>query len=591
MAAGGVLALRRAARLVEDDLLVAAHGFAHRLREVEAVKVLEALGIDRDDVDAVLVHEMAHHVPERQVRLVAHRDEIGGAHFGILAEAAQQKGPALADDGRTAAGILPIIRHLGGGDEPRVELAGPRDDAHAVCPEEDRAAVAAGGEAGMGFVDACDHAGGHVAAFRGFPEAARDEQHAARGVAFQNFVHERGDLFRAYGHDEQIKGLLEFPEGRHAAHAAFILAAFAQDHQILAVKARIDDVFEDDAPEVAALGGDAHDADGAGVEEVVYLVDGASWRAVAGKREAAHAVQRHHKIIGKGEGVDFQLFDDEGGVRVGGRKMVAHADEGLKAFDELLVGDDAALAASESGQFPVGDGFAEKLEKGVAVGHFRERGDDGLPLAEPGGVELGVRAAEPGADDHAEFAGAAQAHDQLVAEGRGVGRHELDLQDALEIGGDGVLEGRAGKPAVGFRGGGGGTFNPFRIALGDFREHPAHGGAHFFRRLRHDAHAPHLRFVDDGRGDDLEHSLFAGQGHDLLFGGFGVARYENALGRRFGPGKTEQAVDFVFVEEAASLGMGIAEQFGNRLVFDGQIHGISPELAVGPRAMGGPLPF
>lgn len=62
------------------------------------------------------------------------------------------------------------------------------------------------------------------------------------------------------------------------------------------------------------------------------------------------------------------------------------------------------------------------------------------PLRKTLGVELGVRSAEARADDHAELACAAQADDQLVAERCGVRRHELYLQDALEVCGDGVLE-------------------------------------------------------------------------------------------------------------------------------------------------------
>ena len=146
------------------------------------------------------------------------------------------------------------------------------------------------------------------------------------------------------------------------------------------------------------------------------------------QREFAHAVERDHQIVGERERVDFQLVDDERRVRIVRREVIPHADEGLKAFDELVVGNDAALPARQSGEFSIRDGLPEQPEERLSVGHGRECGYDGLPLAEAFGVQLGIGPAEARADDHAELAGAAQAHDKLIAEGFGVGRHELHLQ-------------------------------------------------------------------------------------------------------------------------------------------------------------------
>ena len=72
MPAGGILAFGRAPRLVEDDLLAVAHGFADGLCEPQPVKILEAFRIDGDDVRLVRADEVAHHVPEREISLVAH---------------------------------------------------------------------------------------------------------------------------------------------------------------------------------------------------------------------------------------------------------------------------------------------------------------------------------------------------------------------------------------------------------------------------------------------------------------------------------------------------------------------------------------
>ena len=308
------------------------------------------------------------------------------------------------------------------------------------------------------------------------------------------------------------------------------------------------------------------------MQQIVDFLDRTGDDGFAGRRKAAHAVQRHHQIIRKRERVDFQFLNDERRVRVGGRKVVAHADERFETFDELVVGHDAALPARQPRQFSVGHGFAEQFEEGVPVRQFGQGRDDGLSLAEAFGVEFGIRTAETGADDHPEFAGATQAHDEFVAEGFGIRRHELHLQYALDVGGDGVLESGPRQPPIACGRGGRAAFDPFRIPFRDFGEHAAHGGPHLVGRLGHDADAAHFGLMDDGGRNDLEHGLFAGQGHDFLFHRLGVSGNEGTLGRRFRAGKAQEVVDFEFVEKMPPLGVGVAEQLGDRLVFYGQVH-------------------
>ena len=146
------------------------------------------------------------------------------------------------------------------------------------------------------------------------------------------------------------------------------------------------------------------------------------------------------------------------------------------------------------------------------------------------------------------------------------------MQDALEVCGDGVLERGSRQSLVAFGRGGGAAFDPFGIAFRHLGEHTPHGGTHFVGRFGDDAHAAHFGLVDDGGGDDFQHGLFAGQGHDLLFHRFGVPWDEGAFGRRFRTGKAQQIVYFEFIEKMPPLSVGVAEQLGNGLIFNSQIH-------------------
>ena len=160
-------------------------------------------------------------------------------------------------------------------------------------------------------------------------------------------------MFRAYGHDEQIQRLTHAPQIRHTAHAGGIGFAVAQDDDPIFVESRTDDVFKDGTSEISPLGGHADDADAFGVQQVSDARHGPGRRFFFRQREFAHAVERDHQIVGEGERVDFQLVDDERRVRIVRREVVPHADEGLKAFDELVVGNDAALPARQSGEFSI----------------------------------------------------------------------------------------------------------------------------------------------------------------------------------------------------------------------------------------------
>ncbi len=223
----------------------------------------------------------------------------------------------------------------------------------------------------------------------------------------------------------------------------------------------------------------------------------------------------------------------------------------------------------------------EQPEERLSVGHGRECGYDGLSLAEAFGVQLGIGSAEARADDHAELAGAAQAHDKLVAEGFGVGRHELYLQYALEVGSDGVLQRGPFQPPIALGSARRVAFDPFGVAFGHFGEHTAHGGTHLVRRFRHDAHAADFRFVDDGRRDDFKDGLVPGHGHDFFVREFGVAGNEGAFRGRFRSRQAQEVIHFVFVEELPPFGIGVAEQFRDRFVGDGKVHGCSLRDASG----------
>ena len=311
------------------------------------------------------------------------------------------------------------------------------------------------------------------------------------------------------------------------------------------------------------------------MQQAVYPGGGTSGRKAARQGKAAHAVQGHHQIVGEGEGIDFQLVDHEGGIRIAGRKIIAHPDEGLKALDELIVRDDSPLAPRKPGQLAIGYRPAEQIEKRVSVRHFRQCGHDGLPLAETFGVKLGVRPAQTGADHHAELAGTAQPHDQLIAESRRVRRHELHQEHAPQVSRHGVPQRGAFQPPVRRRRGVLIARDPLGVAFGHFGQHASDGGAYSVRRFRHNAHAAHLGLVDDGRRHDLEHRHLSRQGHEFFLRRADVSGQKQTPGRRFRSGKGQQAVHLVFVQKVPPFLPGIAEKFRYGLVFYGQIHGAS----------------
>ena len=72
MSAGRRLAFGRPPGLVENHLLVAPYSLAHGFRKLEPVEILKAFRVDGDDVHLLGVHEVAHHVPKCEIRLVAH---------------------------------------------------------------------------------------------------------------------------------------------------------------------------------------------------------------------------------------------------------------------------------------------------------------------------------------------------------------------------------------------------------------------------------------------------------------------------------------------------------------------------------------
>ena len=485
----------------------------------------------------------------------------------------QHEGPALADERRPPVGLVPVTRELFLRDEPRIVSARPRNHAHAVGAEKDRTAV----RLFMSLIDPHHHLPGPLAALLGLAHAPWNEHHGPGRVTGNDLLHQLRNLSRAHGHDQQVELVRQARQIRHAQNPACIRSALAQNRHIFRGKALGQHVVQNDPPEIPARGRDPDNADALRMQQVVDLAHRpARWLRLR-QREAAHAVKGHHQVIGKGKGIDFQLFDDEGRSRVGRGIVVGHGHEALEALDELFVADDTALATGQPGQFLVRDGLAEELEKGLAVGHFRGRGHNGLPFAEPLRVELRIRAAEARAQNHAEFAGPPQADDQLMAESVGIRRHELDLQHALQIAADGRNQSLPRKPPVRRGSSVRMTLDPGRVILRHFVKHAPLGRADVVRRLGHDAHPAHLGLVHDRRGDDLEDCLVAGHGGKLFVRRPGPAHQQVGPRRSLGPGFGQQGIDFVFVQKIAALGMGFLQQGRDGLEIDvfGGVHGWS----------------
>lgn len=110
--------------------------------------------------------------------------------------------------------------------------------------------------------------------------------------------------------------------------AADVPPSFAHNDHTFRIVSGLQNIFQNDAPEIPSCGGNARNPDAAGMQQAVYPGGGTSGRKAARQGKAAHAVQGHHQIVGEGEGIDFQLVDHEGGIRIAGRKIIAHPDEG-----------------------------------------------------------------------------------------------------------------------------------------------------------------------------------------------------------------------------------------------------------------------
>ncbi len=572
MAAGGAFALRRAPSLVKNHLLARAHGITHSPCKKQAVQILESLSVYGDDVHFRGAAEMAHHVPKGKIRLVPHGDQIRGPHFRSLAETVEQKGSALADHGHAAGRIVFVPRQFGRGDEPGVVTSGAGNNPHAVGPQKHRAAIAAP----VGGGNTLRHAGGHFPAVFRFSHAAGDQHDAVRRVSFDDFIHHSRNPGRADRHDEQIQRLRQCRQIRHATHAFGIRAAFPHNTHLFRVKPRSQNIFQNNTPEVPPGGGNAHNSDAARVQQPVYCGYGAARRALSRQGETAHAVQRNHQIIGEGERIDFQLINHKRSIRITGGKMIAQPDKRFKTFDELVIRDDPALPPCKPGQLAIGNRFAKQFKKRVSVRHFRERGHYGLPLAEAFGIQFRIRSPQPRADHHAELAGTAQAHNQFVAKGRRIRRHELHLEHPLQIARHGIPQRRAFQPPVCRRRGVLMTLDPFGVTLGHFRQHTPDSGTDLVRCFRHNAHSAHFRLVDNGRRHDLEHGHISRQRHDLFLHRAGVFGQKYAFGRSFRPRKRQQIVYLILIQEIAPFLAGVAKHFRYGLVFYSQIHEDSP---------------
>ena len=566
---GGRLALGGAAGLVEHDLLPVDDRLAHGTDEGQSVEVLEALRVDGERRQLRAVLEVVHQVSKGQVGLVADRDEVRGVEVGLLAQAGDHEGAALADEGGRAPAIPALLGQLLLGDEQGVVAAGVRDDPERVAAEEDRAAVALS----VGLGDPAGERERLLLRALGFADPARDEQHRVREVAVDHPFHDARDLGGVDREHEEVHPARQRVEVRDAAHAVERVHARLDERDPAGIEAVGEDVAQDDPAVVHARGRGAYHADGRGVQQTVDLGDRPRRVGLRGQREAAHAVQRHHQELAEGEGVDFKLLDDVGLRGVGRRVVVGHGDERAEALDQLLVGHDALLAARQAGDLAVGERAAEELEEALPVAHRGGGGHDRLPLAEALGVEFRVGAADPGADHHAELARAADADDQLVAEGLGVRRQVLGHEDPADVACDGRPQRVAVQSVVGGRGVTDVALDPVRVALGHLDHHAAPGRADLLGCLGDDAHPAHLGLVHDRRGDHLEHDPLAGQRDQFLVGRARALGEQDRPRRGLGPGVLQEHIRLVLEEEAPALRRGGGEQARDGVEVDSQARG------------------
>ena len=102
---------------------------------------------------------------------------------------------------------------------------------------------------------------------------------------------------------------------------------------------------------------------------------------------------------------------------------------------------------------------------------------------------------------------------------------------------------------------------------------PKYGDAEAFAGIA--TEIAHVRFHAKGYNQNYsreDYELDAQSVSYMICHRFGVPWDEGAFGRRFRTGKAQQIVHFEFIEKMPPLSVGVAEQLGNGLIFNSQIH-------------------
>ena len=357
----------------------------------------------------------------RDVVLVAQGDHVGRVEPRIFAQPRDQEGAALADERRVALRFLPGSRQAFFGNEPGIVVAGVRNDAQAVRADEYRSAACRP----PGVVDRLQHAPGGLPACLGFPHAAGDQQHRFHGIGPDHLVDDAEGDVGGHREDQQVQFLLQRSQVQRAAHAIDFLAVGIDDAQPRLVITGCDDVLQGDPAEVHARGRGADDSDRSRVQQLVDLALRPRRADLLRAADAAQSVECDKRAGRAGEGVDLQLLDDEVGLGVAGRAVVGEADEGAKALQERFVRHQPAASPRLSGDPPVGNRRSENFEEFLGRGQRGRGRHHRLPATGAAGMELGVDAANSGAEDHAELARVVDADQEFAAGARGVRFDEL----------------------------------------------------------------------------------------------------------------------------------------------------------------------
>ena len=330
MAGGCRPSLRGPAGLVEDHVLAEGHGFLDRGGEGVSVAGLEALHVDREDLDLGIVLDIGQQVAGGEIDLVADGKGVGGVEPGHAAEGGDDERAGLGDEAELAGALPARLRQLGVGNEHGVVAPRVGDDPERVAAEEERPAAIPL----MGLADAVSDPGLEVLAALFLADATGDQDHGVGPVVLDEVVDDQCDLIGADRHHKEVDLVGQLAHARHARHAVDLARGRMDDMDAVAVEAGSEDVAEDDPAHVPAAFGNTHDRRRLRLEQAADLVDRPRLVARRGRPEPAQAVERRHTAPGGRVGVDLHLLEVEGGVGVHRGEVVGEVDEGLEALDE-----------------------------------------------------------------------------------------------------------------------------------------------------------------------------------------------------------------------------------------------------------------